>query len=157
VGWTLLTEPQCDGSGRRGNADARRSRGTERSNPFRSSEESRANLDRWVGFPVPQPEPTAAKPPEGEARVKLPSAVDQGDRGIEVFAEITECVGSAAKDIGIVPGDPKCLPSKIDAFVGVRRRASRDPVFGCVQHLSLKLVATIAQSRNSRACGARVQ
>ena len=35
-------------------------------------------------------------------------------------------------------------------------RASRDPVFGCVQHLSLKLVATITQSGNSRACEARV-
>jgi hypothetical protein len=35
-------------------------------------------------------------------------------------------------------------------------RASRDPVFGCVQYLSLKLVATITQSGNSRACEARV-
>ena len=34
-------------------------------------------------------------------------------------------------------------------------RASRDPVFRCLQHLSFKLVATIAQSRNSRACEAR--
>ena len=30
-------------------------------------------------------------------------------------------------------------------------RASRDPVFGCLQHLSLELVAMIAQSGNSRA------
>src|ERR1700757_3876251 len=58
-------------------------------------------LNRQVGFPAPQPEPTAAEPPEGEARVKLPGAVDQGDGGIEVFAEITERVGSTAKDIGI--------------------------------------------------------
>jgi len=36
-------------------------------------------------------------------------------------------------------------------------RASRGPVFGCLQQLSLKLVATIAQSGNSRACEARVR
>ena len=27
-------------------------------------------LNRQVGFPVPQPEPTAAEPPQGEARVE---------------------------------------------------------------------------------------
>jgi hypothetical protein len=36
-------------------------------------------------------------------------------------------------------------------------RASRDPVFGCLQHLSLELVAMIAQSGNSRACDVRVR
>jgi hypothetical protein len=36
-------------------------------------------------------------------------------------------------------------------------RASRDPVFGCLQHLSLELIAMTAQSGNSRACEVRVR
>ena len=36
-------------------------------------------------------------------------------------------------------------------------RASRDPVFGRLQHLSLELVAMMAQSGNSRACDVRVR
>jgi hypothetical protein len=36
-------------------------------------------------------------------------------------------------------------------------RASGDPVFGCLQHLSLELVAMIDQSGNSRACEVRVR
>ena len=79
-------------------------------------------LNREVGVPLPQPEPTAAEPPEGETRVKLSGAVDQGGGGIKVFAEISERVGSAAKDIGILPGDPQRPPGKIDAFAAVCRR-----------------------------------
>ena len=52
-------------------------------------------LNRQVGFPTPQPEPAAAKPPEGKAWVELPGAVDQGDGGIDVLVKICEGVGSA--------------------------------------------------------------
>src|SRR5215470_11297606 len=76
-------------------------------------------LNRQVGLTTPQPEPTAAEPSEREVRVKLPSAIDQRDGGIEVFAKITEHERDAAEDIGIFPGDPKCPPGKIDAFATV--------------------------------------
>src|SRR5205814_7674360 len=78
-------------------------------------------LNSYVRFSLPQPEPTAPEPAEGEVRVEFFGAIDQRDGGIEVFAEITECEGDAAKDIGIVPGHPKCPTGKINTFTAIRR------------------------------------
>jgi len=59
-------------------------------------------VNREIRLPSPQPEPATPVPSASEARVELERTVDQCDGGIDVLAEITQHVGSAAEHVCIV-------------------------------------------------------
>jgi hypothetical protein len=65
-------------------------------------------------LPRPQPQPAAYHPTASKAGVEHQCTVDQLDGGIDVFAKIGECVGSAAEDTG--------CRRKIEMSLGVQSR-----------------------------------
>ena len=79
-------------------------------------------LDPEIGLSSPEPEPAAIPPTVSEAGVELQSSVDQCHSGRNIFAAVTEHVGSVGDDNGVVGGDPERPPNKIEGLATAGRR-----------------------------------
>ena len=79
-------------------------------------------LDPEIRLPGPEPEPAAVPPTVSEAGVELQSPVDQCHSGRNVFAAVTEHVGSVGDDNGVVGSDPERPPNKIEGLATAGHR-----------------------------------
>ena len=77
-------------------------------------------LDRQIGLPGPQPEPTAAPPTNREARVQLERTVDQRDGGYNVFAEVSQNVSAVSEDIRVIARGRKRPARQPQCLIAVR-------------------------------------
>src|SRR5271168_4773510 len=77
-------------------------------------------LDREIGVPGPQSQPTAVDPAAGIARIELDATIDQCGRRIEIPAGVAERVGSPAKGIWVVASAAQCALGKIDGAPAVQ-------------------------------------
>jgi hypothetical protein len=65
-------------------------------------------------LPRPQSEPTTRHPTASKAGIERQSTVDEFDGCFDVFAKISESVGSPAEDTRVITGDPKRLPGELN-------------------------------------------
>src|SRR6516162_10939213 len=81
-----------------------------------------------IELPGPQPEPAALLPTASESRVDRQSTIDQGDGGVNVFAEVSEHVCGIGEDLRVVTCNPNGSPRKIDSGMTARLRKLGPPV-----------------------------
>jgi hypothetical protein len=60
-------------------------------------------LDREIGLPGPQPEPSALLPTPSKALVDLQSAIDQRNGRVDILAEVSERVGGICENLRVTP------------------------------------------------------
>src|SRR5215469_8592094 len=73
-------------------------------------------LDRDIGSPRPQPQPTASVPSDGEARVKGKRTINQFNGGIDILTKIAEDVSSIVQNTWVVGTCPNRSSRKIDTL-----------------------------------------
>jgi hypothetical protein len=72
-------------------------------------------LDRKIGVSSPQPDPSASRPADCEAWVKIQGTIYEANSWIDVWLKVAEDISRVAEDFGIVASNLKRTASKIDA------------------------------------------
>src|SRR5260221_1984416 len=74
-------------------------------------------LDRVITFASVESQQSAAEPGIGRAWIKHERAVDDGDRGVDIFTKKAKRIGGTADRLGVIRAKPERLMSEFNGLV----------------------------------------